>query len=112
MFLLKRLGRDTWRGESSEYSLVVFDAVKDNDSFLELLSSAERPQWLLSYFSEFIHAVREVPSYGETLAKAVDFMCEELQHERFRDSRPAILLAAVQVSWFSSFHHQTFDPAC
>ncbi|KAG9227572.1 hypothetical protein CCMSSC00406_0000782 [Pleurotus cornucopiae] len=97
VFLLKRLGRDTWRGERSEYSLVVFDAVKDNDSFLELLSSAERPQWLLSYFSEFIHAVREVPSYGETLAKAVDFMCEELQHERFRDSRPAILLAAVQL---------------
>jgi len=38
-----------------------------------------------------------MPVYGDILAKMIDFMCEELQHERFQEARPTIMIAATRV---------------
>jgi senataxin len=34
----------------------------------------------------------------EVIAKMADFLCEELQHERFGDVRPAIMVTAIEAS--------------
>jgi senataxin len=101
LILLKRAGNTFWQGEGPEYPQIVFDAIKDNPSYAELLrnveSAGDRP-WFLSWFGEYLYAIRDLPVYGEILAKMVDFMCEELQHERFQEARPFVMIAATRVS--------------
>jgi senataxin len=101
LLLLKRMGEKFWTGEGPEFPQVVFDSVKDNYSFSQLLqnigSSTERP-WYLSWFREYLHTIRDLPVYGEVLVKIADFLCEETQHERFQDARPAIMASAFSVS--------------
>ena len=101
LLLLKRLGINFWQGEGHEFPQVVFDAVKDNPSYCDLLNTingrGERP-WFLAWFSEYLQTIRYLPIFGEILAKMVDFMCEEWQHERFQDARPVIMMTATQVS--------------
>ncbi|KAG5652968.1 hypothetical protein H0H81_002866 [Sphagnurus paluster] len=91
--------KDTlWVGEEPEFAQLVFDSIKDNNSFTELLksidSSAERP-WFISWFSEFLKSIHKLPIFGEILAKMTDFLCEEIQHSRFDVARPMIMSAAM-----------------
>lgn len=100
LFLLKRLGSNIWQGEGQEFPQVVFDAVKDNTSYSQLVQcidpEGDRP-WFLAWFPEFLQTLRDSPVYGDVLKKMVDFMCEELQHERFREARPTIMVASTKV---------------
>ena len=101
LLLVKRLNSSMWQGEGPEFPQVVFDAVKDNPSYSQLLqtvdSGGDRP-WLISWFPEYLQTLHDLPVYGDVLAKMVDFMCEELQHERFQEARPTIMIAATRVS--------------
>ncbi|KAJ3847326.1 SEN1 N terminal-domain-containing protein [Lentinula lateritia] len=103
--VLKRLGKDLWQGEGPEYPQVVFDAFKDNPSLNALLHerdlSPERNPWFFNWLSEFLHTIRDQPGYSEVVAKITDFMCEELQHERFSDARPTFIACAARVSQMS-----------
>ncbi|KAG2151416.1 SEN1 N terminal-domain-containing protein [Suillus clintonianus] len=100
LFLLKRLGNQLWQGEGPEYPQVVFDAIKDNPSFCDMLqglkSTDEKP-WFLSWFGEYLATIPEPAMYGDILARIVDFLCEELQHERFQEARPAVMYSAVRL---------------
>ncbi|KAK2465188.1 hypothetical protein APHAL10511_002542 [Amanita phalloides] len=100
ILLLKRLGTQFWIDEGVEYPQVVFDAVKDNHAFAILLekvdSAGDRPRYL-SWFAEYLHTIRKLPAFGEVLAKMVDFLCEEMQHERFTISRPSTMNSAMHL---------------
>ncbi|KAG6816805.1 hypothetical protein H0H87_002774 [Tephrocybe sp. NHM501043] len=100
LLLLKRLGPKFWIGESPEFPQVVFDSVKDNRSFTALLqttnAATDRP-WFLAWFAEFMHTIVEDGVYTEVLAKMIDFLCEEAQHERFEHARPLIMLAGTRL---------------
>ncbi|KAG1785943.1 SEN1 N terminal-domain-containing protein [Suillus plorans] len=100
LFLLKRLGNKLWQGEGPEYPQVVFDAIKDNPSFSNMLqdlkSAGEKP-WFLSWFGEYLATISDSAIYRDVLARIVDFLCEELQHERFQEARPAIMYSAVRL---------------
>jgi senataxin len=105
LFLVKRLGDQLWQGEGPEYPQVIFDAIKDNPSFssmLQDLKSADEKPWFLSWFGEYLASISESATYGDVLAKIVDFLCEELQHERFQEARPVVMYSAVRVSGFIS----------
>jgi len=101
---MKRLNKQIWIGEGPEYPQVVFDAFKDNPSLANLLENSkllpDKTPWFLNWFSEFLSTLRDQPSYSEILAKMIDFMCEELQHERFKSTRPLIMSYAARVSFF------------
>ncbi|KAF8073606.1 SEN1 N terminal-domain-containing protein [Lyophyllum atratum] len=100
LLLLKRMGDKFWVGEGPEFPQLVFDSVKDNKSFSDVLQtidlSMERP-WFLGWFPEFLHTISNLPIYGEVLAKMADFLCGETQHERFHDARPMIMLTATRL---------------
>jgi senataxin len=94
------MGSDFWKGEGSTYPQVVFDAVKDNPSFSDLLKNVDpvgELPWFLVWFADYLHTIKDLPAYPEVLAKMVDFMCEELQHERFQEARPVVMTAATRV---------------
>jgi senataxin len=101
ILLLKRLGNRLWEGEQTNYPEIVFDSIKDNSSYLDLLlqndTTTERP-WYFAWYSEFLHTVSGLVAYDAVLAKMVGFMCEELQHERFGHARSDAMCAAVRVS--------------
>ncbi|KAG0703798.1 SEN1 N terminal-domain-containing protein [Suillus ampliporus] len=100
LFLLKRLGNQLWQGEGPEYPQVVFDAIKDNPSFCNMLrdvKSADEKPWFLSWFGEYLTSISDAAMYGDVLARIVDFLCEELQHERFQEARPAVMYSAVRL---------------
>ncbi|KAG1818441.1 SEN1 N terminal-domain-containing protein [Suillus subaureus] len=100
LFLLKRLGIKLWQGEGPEYPQVVFDAIKDNPSFSDMLQdlklAGEKP-WFLLWFGEYLATISDSAIYGDVLARIVDFLCEELQHERFQEARPAVMYSAVRL---------------
>jgi senataxin len=108
--LLKRMGSTFWTGEGPEYPQIVFDAIKDNPSFSQLLqginNSGERP-WFITWFAEYLHTIRDLDAYGEVFAKIIDFLCEEVQHERFQDARPVIMDSVLRVGLLitSLFHY-------
>ncbi|KAF7365221.1 hypothetical protein MVEN_00393700 [Mycena venus] len=104
-YLTSRLGPPFWLEEGPEYPQIIFDSVKENPSFSEMLlrptpSSAQHPH--LSWCSVYLSAIEGQPAQGEVIAKMADFLCEELQHERFGDARPAIMLTAIEASFFPS----------
>ena len=106
LFVLKRAGAGIWEGEGPEFPQVVFDAIKDNPSYTTMISTsdpaADRP-WFLYWLPEFLHTLIESPIYGDVLAKVVDFMCEELQHERFGDVRTTVMIVVTRVGQLAYF---------
>jgi hypothetical protein len=100
VFLLRRLGADFWSKESSDYPQVVFDAIKDNPSFADLTRDPgwkSNEPWLLVWFSNYLHSIWTWQIFDDVLVRMVDFLCEELQHERFQEARPACMIAATDV---------------
>ncbi|KAI6128800.1 SEN1 N terminal-domain-containing protein [Pisolithus thermaeus] len=100
LFLLKRLGSQLWSGEGPEYPHVVFDAIKDNPSFTKLVEgiepSKEKP-WFLTWFGEYLTSLKDTHVFGDVLAKVTDLLCEELQHERFREGRPTVMFMTARL---------------
>jgi senataxin len=89
-----------WSEESTttDYPQVIFDAVKDNPTYIELLLNSNPGSWLLGWYMEYLHTIWRLPVLGSVVAKMADFMCEELQHERFQELRPSVMVTAVRVS--------------
>lgn len=106
LFLLKRLNASLWNGETPEFPQVVFDAIKDNPSYIKLIEEVapldEKP-WFLSWFGEYLLSLKDSGVFGDVLAKIVDLLCEELQHERFKEVRPVVMFAAIRVSFCARY---------
>lgn len=117
LFLLKRLSASLWNGEAPEFPQVVFDAIKDNPSYIKLIEEVapldEKP-WFLSWFGEYLLSLKDSNVFGDVLARIIDFLCEELQHERFKEVRPVVMFAAIRVSlWLSiSGRKLMFNDSC
>lgn len=76
---------------------MIFDAIKDNKSFTAELEKPEPPPWLLGWFMDYLSAIWKLPILGSVVAKIVDFLCDELQHERFVAIHPLGILTAARV---------------
>jgi senataxin len=101
IFLLRRLKADLWFNEEPDYPQVVLDSIKDNSCFTDLmrgLNSQDREPRLLLWFSDYLHSIWTWQIFDNVLVKMVDFLCEELQHERFQDARPVAMVVAADVS--------------
>lgn len=98
---MRRLGKGIWQNEDPEFPQIVFDSIKDNPSFTQMVLDMdplpkEKP-WFLAGFLDLLASLWEVPSFGEILARLIAFMCDELQHERFKNVRPVVMTSAAQV---------------
>ena len=110
---LRRLGsKRIWEGESPEYPQVVFDSIKDNPSYSNMLLTFDPTKakpWFLLFMLEYLGQVWETPVFGEVLAKFTAFACDELQHERFGDNRSVAMTALAQVCIFSRHRIHSTD---
>ncbi|PCH40128.1 helicase sen1 [Wolfiporia cocos MD-104 SS10] len=98
--IISRLGSELWEGEGPEYPLLVLNSIKDNSRYLEILQSlvdAPRSNWLLRWVEPFLKTVGRTPGFKDVLSTMVHFLCEELQHERFKGVRPAAMTIAARI---------------
>ncbi|KAJ7175856.1 SEN1 N terminal-domain-containing protein [Mycena filopes] len=95
--LTRHVTKSFWQEEGPEYPQIIFDAIKENPSFSSLLCEAppSAPHPSLSWCFVYLSAIEEQPARGDVVAKMANFLCEELQHKRFEDARPAIMLTAI-----------------
>lgn len=100
-FLLVKYGKSIWDEEKDDYPQVVFDAIKDNTAFLSLIKAIPVPcsqaPWALRWFHPYLISLDCLPSFEQAFKKVMAFACEELQHERFRERRPAVMACVLQV---------------
>jgi senataxin len=100
VYALKRLDGLFWANRGEDYPQVVFASIKDNPSFLDLLRTCDTSEslpWFLLWIPDYAWSVWSLHAFDDLLAKMVDFLSEELQHERFKDSRPMMMHASVKV---------------
>lgn len=90
-----------WQGEGTEYPLVVFNAIKDNPSYLEALQSGsnnDQEPWTLTYLNAYLKSLDRLPTFKDTIPAVMQFLCEELQHERFERIQPSAIGIAAKVT--------------
>ena len=64
---------------------------------MRVLSLQDREPRLLLWFSDYLQSIWTWQVFDNVLVKMVDFLCEELQHERFQDVRPVAMVVAADV---------------
>jgi senataxin len=94
-FLIRRIGKAIWDGESREFPLTFFDTLKRNPSFEELFRTVEtstQRSLYITWFQEFLFTVREHGTYGDILVKTVDYL-----FEKGKEGQPLFIECATNV---------------
>ncbi|OSD07245.1 hypothetical protein PYCCODRAFT_1381842 [Trametes coccinea BRFM310] len=101
VIVLRRMGPDAWQGEGPEYSHVVFNSIKDNTRYADILCSLPEPvpkdDWQLKWIEVYANTVGKLPAFKDILPSVLQFLCEELQHERFKPVRPNAMTIASRL---------------
>ncbi|KAF9013411.1 SEN1 N terminal-domain-containing protein [Cyathus striatus] len=92
-YLLKRFGSIFWSQKDVDPQ-IFFDFIRDNPSLLDLILDDDSP-WCISVFMELLHTLKKHDKYEEVFAKTIDFLCGQLQHERFKRARAAGMQSAA-----------------
>ncbi|KAI0785263.1 SEN1 N terminal-domain-containing protein [Abortiporus biennis] len=96
ILMLQRIGPKVWAGEGSEYPLVVFNTIKDNSAYAQIEVSG-RENWTVTGMQTLLKSVGDLPAFKDILPAMIQFLCEELQHERFKAVRPLAIQVASQI---------------
>jgi senataxin len=102
VYLLKSYGLLLWQNEDIQFPQVVFDSIKDNPSYINLILELDidysrQSTVILDWFQAYLMSIRGTPIFEEVLKRLVSFACGELQHERFGDKRPFVMTALLEV---------------
>ncbi|OBZ71655.1 putative ATP-dependent helicase C29A10.10c [Grifola frondosa] len=98
--MLRRIGPDTWEGEGPEYLHVVFNSIKDNTRYAEMLQGRQnvhKDDWYLKWIDIYVQTIGNLPVFKDILPSVLQFLCEELQHERFKEVRPTAMIVASRL---------------
>ncbi|CAL1713074.1 unnamed protein product [Somion occarium] len=102
--LLTRIGPALLEDEDSGFPVVIFDTVKDNPRFEDLIAG-QSDSWCLEWIQPFVKAAGELPAFTDVFPIVIQCLCEQLQHERFKDVRPRAIDVACK-----TLHAVLFDP--
>ncbi|EIW59483.1 uncharacterized protein TRAVEDRAFT_71533 [Trametes versicolor FP-101664 SS1] len=101
VIVLRRMGPDVWQDEGPEYAHVVFNSIKDNTRFADVLCNLSVPvpkdDWQLKWIEVYANTVGKLPVFKDILPSVLQFLCEELQHERFKAVRPNAMSIASRL---------------
>ncbi|EKM51498.1 uncharacterized protein PHACADRAFT_199007 [Phanerochaete carnosa HHB-10118-sp] len=99
ILLLPGLGPELWQGESENYPLHVFNIIKNNRFYASSLEP-DRPehghgsvQWIEAY----VKSLGELPALRILIPPVIQYLCEELQHERYKDLRASAVCVAAKL---------------
>lgn len=96
--LLMRLKLDLFNDQDSGYPLVVFNTIKDNPRFEDLVAN-QSESWSLEWILSFVEIAIKLPESGfaDVFPIIIQCLCEQLQHTRFKDVRPRAIEVACKV---------------
>ena len=101
IIIMRRLGPDVWQGKGPEYAHVVFNSIKDNTHFADILCNLPAPvpkdDWQLKWLEVYANSVGKLPVFKDILPTVLQFLCEQLQHVRFKVVRPNAMSIASTV---------------
>ncbi|KAH9922778.1 SEN1 N terminal-domain-containing protein [Epithele typhae] len=97
ILVLRRIGTKMWENKSSEYAHVVFNSIKDNSRYADVLCAVPHDDGLLRWIELYTASVVSLPVFPDIAASILQFLCEELQHERFKMARPTAMSIATRV---------------
>ncbi|THH01576.1 hypothetical protein EW026_g1165 [Hermanssonia centrifuga] len=99
LVVLARIGPALWKDEGDEFPLVVFNTIKDNAKFSDHLLSLQPGQshWSITWMETFIKSLGDMQAFHSVFPLMIRYLCEELQHERFKDIRPDAFLVASKL---------------
>ena len=99
LLLLTRIGPKLWEGEGEEYPQVVFNTIKDNPAYADTLLTEQpsRSHWTMQWMEACVKSLDESPGLQSLLPLMVQYLCEELQHERFKNVRASAICIAAKV---------------
>ncbi|TFK91118.1 hypothetical protein K466DRAFT_515953 [Polyporus arcularius HHB13444] len=101
IIVLRRMGPDTWQDEGPEYAHVVFNSIKDNTRYADILCSLTAPvpkdDWQLKWLEVYANTVGKLPVFKDILPSVLQFLCEQLQHVRFKAVRPNAMSIASRL---------------
>ncbi|KAI0670809.1 SEN1 N terminal-domain-containing protein [Trametes maxima] len=101
VIVLRRMGPDVWQDDGPEYSHVVFNSIKDNTRYADVLCSLLAPvpkdDWQLKWIEVYANTVGKLPVFKDILPSVLQFLCEQLQHERFKHVRPNAMSIASRL---------------
>lgn len=95
------MGPDVWQDEGPEYAHVVFNSIKDNTRYADMLCNIPSPvakdDWQLKWIEVYANTIGKLPVFKDILPSVLQFLCEELQHVRFKAVRPNAMSIASRV---------------
>lgn len=101
VIILRRMGPGAWQDEGPEYAHVVFNSIKDNTRFGDVLCNLPAPvpkdDWQLKWLEVYANSVGKLPVFKDILPSILQFLCEQLQHVRFKVVRPNAMIIASKV---------------
>ena len=97
--VLKRIGPDVWQDEGPEYAHVVFNSIKDNPRYTDILCNPPNPtdDSYVKWIELYVNTVAKLPVFKDILPSVMQFLCEQLQHARFKAVRPTAMVVASKV---------------
>ncbi|TBU62332.1 SEN1 N terminal-domain-containing protein [Dichomitus squalens] len=112
IIILRRMGPDAWQGEGPEYAHVVFNSIKDNTRFADILCNLPAPvakdDWQLKWLEVYANSVGKLPVFKDILPTVLQFLCEQLQHVRYKVVRPVAMSIASRLL-YAVLAHQGKD---
>lgn len=104
ILLLSRLESKFWEGEGEEYPLLVFNTIRNNRFYSESLENDQpkHTHWSVQWMEAYVKSLRELPGLQSLFPLMIQYLCEELQHERYKDFRASAVCVAAKVRIYIS----------
>ena len=78
----------------------MFNTIKDNSAYADALQQ-DQPDyrhWTVQWMEPYVKSMDDLPGLQSLLPLMMQYLCEELQHERFKDVRTSAICIAAKVS--------------
>lgn len=95
--LLRRMGRSFWDGEDTTYPQVVFDAIKKNPQYRQMLTGPGNPSWPVRWLIEYLQSFWDSLKWEEVLAQTLEFLCRQAPDGTLQNVRPALMSTAAML---------------
>lgn len=88
-----------WSDESDEYPQVIFNTIKDNKAFANILEfgQPDEKHWSMAWIEVFVKTLAKHRALSTLFPLVIQYLCGELQHERYAAVRASAVCIAVKV---------------
>lgn len=84
---------------------MVFNIIKDNSAYADELQAGQpsHSHWSIQWMEAYVKSLGDLPGLHSLLPLMIQYLCEELQHERFKNVRASAVCVAAKVRCSTTF---------